>query len=117
MNNEIKEILDRLKGLDNDYHYCLKKDISFNDNMYCSHILLDYITNLQQENELLKEENKHIFANVNDEELLRSNAMNWAEAQDYKLRIEKAIDYLQYATPLRYQDLLNILQNGSDENE
>ena len=57
--------------------------------------LLDCITNLQQENERLKEENKHIFANVNDDQLLRSNAMNYAEAKDYKSRIDKAIEYIK----------------------
>lgn len=36
------------------------------------------------------------------------------QLEEYKSRCEKAIKYLQYATPLRYQDLLNILQNGSD---
>ena len=50
--------------------------------------LLDYITNLQ-------EENKHIFANVNDDQLLRSNAMNYAELQDYKTRNKKAIEYIE----------------------
>jgi hypothetical protein len=49
---------------------------------------------LQEENERLKEENKHIFANVNDDELLISNAMNYAEAQDYKSRIDKANEIL-----------------------
>lgn len=32
-----------------------------------------------------------------------------------KARIDKAIEYLQYTTTFRYQDLLNILQNGSEE--
>lgn len=82
------------------------------------------ITNLQEENERLKEENKHIFANVNDDKLLRSNAMNYAELQDYKQRNEKAIEKLKdlysYADNEEYvdnycKDLLNILQGKSDE--
>ena len=49
------------------------------------------IENLQQENERLKEENKRIFSKVNDDELLISNAMNYAELTDYKSRCKKAI--------------------------
>jgi len=87
-----------------------------------------------KENERLKEENKHIFANVNDDELLISNAMNYAEAQDYKSRCEKAIEYnnqLIKDTKDFYRPTadiiysgdslieiatnnINILQNGSD---
>ena len=54
--------------------------------------LLNYITNLQKENENLKEENKRIFSRVNDDELLISNAKNYAELQDYKSRNKKAIE-------------------------
>ena len=43
----------------------------------------------------LEEENKHIFANVNDDELLRSNAMNWAEKNELQKRIDKAIEYIE----------------------
>lgn len=57
--------------------------------------LLDENYNLQQENERLKEENKRIFSKVNDDELLISNAMNYAEAQDYKSRNEKARNFLK----------------------
>ena len=44
---------------------------------------------LEKENKELKEENKHIFSKVNDDELLISNAMNYAEAQEYKLKYEQ----------------------------
>lgn len=94
MNDDIKEILDRfnfVKKEPNKLSY-YPEDLLSREDMW---LLYDYITNLQQENERLKEENKHIFANVNDDELLRSNAMNWAEAQDYKLRIEKVIRILE----------------------
>lgn len=50
---------------------------------------------LKEENKKLKEENKHIFANVNDDELLRSNAMNWAEKNKLQERINKAIEYIE----------------------
>ena len=48
MNNEIKEILHKLKMNEDRYNYCLKEDISFSDEDYRAHLLLDYITNLQQ---------------------------------------------------------------------
>ena len=121
MNDEIKEILKEIECYRNE-ELCLIF-LSREE----SNALLDYITNLQQENERLKEENKHIFANVNDDELLISNAMNYAEARDYKSRCEKAIEYIKGTTffGLRsgktfmskyLNDLLNILQNGDGNN-
>ena len=47
------------------------------------------VEQLEKENKELKEENKHIFSKVNDDELLISNAMNYAEAQEYKLKYEQ----------------------------
>lgn len=87
MNDEIKETLEyKIDFLTKSLNIGIptKNRRYFNDIKY-------YITNLQKENERLKEENKHIFANVNDDELLISNAMNYAEAQDYKSRVEKAV--------------------------
>ena len=76
MSEEIKEKLDLFPNKMNDI---AKEDY---------YQLEDYITNLQQkveqlekENEKLKQENKRIFQNVNDDELLISNAMNYAEVQ------------------------------------
>jgi hypothetical protein len=89
MNKEIKEILDRLfvyRNENNEMKY-QPEDILTIEDVW---LLLDCITNLQKENERLKEENKRIFSKVNDDELLISNAMNYAEAQDYKSRIDKA---------------------------
>lgn len=60
----------------------------------------DYINNLKEENERLKEENKRIFSKVNDDELLISNAMNYAEAQDYKQRTEKTIENIDLVIEL-----------------
>ena len=57
--------------------------------------VVDLLKALLDENEKLKEENQHIFANVNDDELLRSNAMNWAEANKLQQRINKAIEYIE----------------------
>lgn len=42
----------------------------------------------------LEEENHHIFANVNDDELLRSNAMMSADIYNLNGRINKAIEYI-----------------------
>ena len=146
MNDEIKEILDKLKD-DNWYD-----ELDLTGEMWIelrwkeTHLLLDYITNLQQdntmyaqlkdeyeeeikdlqqENERLKEENKHIFANVNDDELLISNAMNYTEAQDYKSRCEKASEIIKKEKEImgyaKYDSCLllieNILQNGGDKVE
>lgn len=95
MTEEIKEILDKLKYIVD--FSIIEHDTSFNsDNVEESvcllisnecQLLLNYITNLQ-------EENKRIFSKVNDDELLISNAMNYAEAQDYKKRIDKIIAHL-----------------------
>ena len=156
MNDEIREILDKLKDTADTSFFAVCSSQEELDKMPKSitkilsipskdaKILLDYITNLQQEiqkkeamydslavdyrlaqeeNERLKEENKQIFSKVNDDELLISNAMNYAEAQDYKSRVEKAVEYIKlYASYdnnfcLDYHELnnlLNILQNGSD---
>lgn len=79
MNNEIKEILEK----PNVY--------SFNDECYLYfgdyNKLKDYITNLQQENERSKEQVKR-EVEVRDYEV--------SLKEDYKSRIEKAINKVQY---------------------
>ena len=101
MKDEIKEILDKLNNKAE--HYILYD--------YETHLLLDYITNLQEENERLT---RSIVSY--DETLLKRNN----EYEDYKSRIEKAIEYLEQP----YRDnfdfskaqLLSILQGvGKDE--
>ena len=118
MQDEIKEILDDKKVIiDQHWNFI----IIGNEKYYeLPKKLLNYITNLQEENERLKEENKRIFSKVNDDELLISNAMNYAEAQDYKSRIDKAIEILEqdkasasFNTAERIA--LNIL--GGDDND
>lgn len=89
MTEEIKEILDRLDF--NEWEVDLYKVPITWSELYD---IRNYITNLQKENENLKEENKRIFSRVNDDELLISNAMNYAELQDYKQRNEKAVEYI-----------------------
>lgn len=128
MNDEIKEILDYLKN--NTFipdetkrkYKILHKDETKR--------LLDYITNLQQENEYLKQqpcfeiEHTDTFAY---KKWKCSEVMKQAEElEDYKSRCEKAIEYCKsyscwededgtfHETNLCIDDLLNILQNGSD---
>lgn len=82
---------------------------------------------LQQENKELKEQLNNplrgIFAQVNDDELLISNAMNYKEAQDYKQALLDIKEYIEQKynkdVQLRYieEDLLNIVNKalGSDK--
>ena len=112
MNDEIKEILDDLK---NTGYEKLAKNIEN---------IIDYITNLQQENERLKHQLKV------QEDLTIKNRMR---KHIYKSRCEKAVEYINENVSVyafnnkelphwEFNDdninyLLNILQNGSDDNE
>lgn len=113
MTEEIKEILHLLKRCDNtylkiensngekEYEYHQVNDLRLDG--YHSQLLLDYITNLQQENESHKKE------------------MNYYKKQyhNYKSRIDKALIYLgkcDWNDKRCFENLINIL-NGSDENE
>lgn len=57
-NQDIKEILRILRAKSIRYEYCLKENISYNDESYEAHLLLDYITTLQEENERLRKGGK-----------------------------------------------------------
>ena len=101
MNNEIKEILDRLKN-----HYVLGEEQDT--------FLLDYITNLEQENERLKEDNYELQKYINEEEGFAKD-----ENRELGLRIDKAIeliknDYFEDGSGNNIDEVLNILQ-GSDK--
>jgi hypothetical protein len=119
MKDEIKEILDNLIR----YRYLDAKckqpeDVLTTEDMW---ILLDYITNLQQENERLKDGLVKIPRAKLEYEL---------ELIDYKSRVEKAVEYIKttecYDDVIGYymltesnerdemSNLLNILQ-GSDK--
>ena len=103
MNDEIKEILDRLEGRKNWYLHQQKNNGVFNDEDYMAYMVLDYITNLQQENERLK------------------------ELLDKRVRIEKAVEYIKeqykwieesdkrWQPVLDNKKILNILNGRSDE--
>lgn len=117
MNDEIKEILQRLNKAMTDNN-CIDKDIAKR--------YYDAITNLQQENE---------YNNYCEEEL-RKKISNLeykiTTLEDYKSRVEKAIEYIDRETgegiyesgygrgtavTICKEHLLNILQNGSENNE
>ena len=120
MNDEIREILEHLK---NEYWRNFPEDGIPYKVLYAEEVdsLLDYIINLQQENEEL---NKMCE--------LYSKSLYCAELTDYKSRIEKAVDYIkehiqkydidgsigdfdEFDMLTKPNYLLNILQNGSDE--
>ena len=112
MNKEIKEILDWLKDEDiyiEDYGYQYKR-ISLKETTQ----LLDYITNLQQENQRLEENNQNM-----QEEMARV----WEENERLKEDKRKAIEYIKENQDMGEWihipgwELLNILQNESEEND
>lgn len=141
MSNEIKEILDDLKDkckYIEDYGYQYKR-LSLED----TEILLDYITNLQQENknqakrnsrqrlanakqqelilklqkenERLKEEKLLIESDINNAYSRERGAIR--EKEDYKSRCEKADEFIQKTPFINHITKLsvhNILQNGDD---
>lgn len=94
MNEEIKEILDRLNNIPmGELYACCLEDSE------CK-LLLDYITNLQEENEILKldvittEKNYNNFKDMYEKHIKEdfNYAINY---QDYKSRCEKAIEFIK----------------------
>ena len=129
MNDEIKEILNQLEYfIEEGYEYY--NDIKLNKNEVKN--LLDYITNLQQENERLKEENNKSYDQISA--ILYNTKLADKKIRDYKSRCEKAIEYnnqiikdtkdfYRPTTDIIYSgdalieiatQNINILQNGSD---
>ena len=122
MKEEIKEILDNtleyLEGIDETRNTKILTTIETN-------ILLDYITNLQEENERLKIEKQEEYNRFNLMAKFRDKALE--RTLIYKSRIDKAIEYItteqlytnyqwgksQYEKILK--DLLNILQGEDKE--
>lgn len=125
MNNEIQEILDKLK--DNKWYNILDltddkwidlKQIETNQ-------ILDYITSLEQEIARLKERS---YIN------LERNIEAYKIVEDYESRIDKAVKYIkkhilkydvdgsigdfdEFDILIRPSDLLDMLQNGGDKDE
>ena len=129
MKDEIKKILENVKKCCD-----ITKDQSFTVYQRQDILaLLDYITNLQEENERLKENMKikdnTILINYNkDTKEYTLDRKNYYkinkrlnERLDYKSRNEKAVEFIKendgYAISRNYYDnkLLNIL-NGGDKN-
>ena len=119
MNDEIKEILDNFKKYE--ARYKLHNETQFIITHREIQILLDYITNLQQENENTKEKAKN-YLDI------------YEEMFDYKSRCEKANNQLKIIMQIikeqptrnieddewlenRLIGVVNILQNGSENNE
>ena len=84
--------------------------------------LKDYITNLQQENESLRIRIKTIkrLRKKQTQKKNKYKSIIFDEEQklkDYKSRCKKAIEILKrYGNGTFDEELLNILQNGSDDN-
>lgn len=148
MNDEIKEILDNLKNKDNDIkgiNFLKYQDLTRGE----INLLLDYITNLQQENKIrqqdinnlayqlakMKEENERLKEENNNKAIndyAHAIDESWYRElyDDYKSRCEKASNKLSFIdealendtlnVPLcitKINSALNILQNGSEDNE
>lgn len=133
MNDEIKEILKEIESYENE-EVCLII-LSQEQNK----ALLNYITNLQQENEELKKKidrryykNEYERIKKENEELkeVNENLLRYVSElilyiDDYKSRCEKAIDKLKRDYYINYNEhnddvvnmTLNILQNGSEKDE
>ena len=115
MNDEIRKILDKIQKC-KDYD-----DKALLIEQYGATLLLDYIINLQKENQKLKEIIEHNLQSfyINSE----MHKQTKDELSDYKSRVEKAVEYInKYEVCLikngipeiSRTHLLNILQNGSD---
>ena len=123
MTNEIKEILEDLKTFDENSG--CPYELSGKD---CK-LLLDYITNLQKENERLNNGFCELKVKCNNgeidctneeyESMIQANMKGSLLLDDYKSRNEKAIEYIEndlksFLYSIEYKTLLNIL-NGGDE--
>lgn len=109
MNNEIKEILEETRRLiDNSeykihYHYCIHYEVEYLDK------LLNYITNLQQENERLKEENEYYKQRIYKiNKYLQQRSIEFKNAGKSRKNI-KAHHYY-----MLIQDIIKILQKGDN---
>lgn len=143
MNNDIKEILEQLEW----YRKIGKKDVFYPEyvlsnkkafmlldyitnsqeeneyNNYCNEELRKKITNLEYKNERLEEDNKRLKELCDKYEEEHSTTFNyWKQLikEDYKSRCEKAIEYIKdnlyYCVDNDNTNLLNILK-GSEVNE
>ena len=129
MNDDIKEkktkrIIEKIEGLAT--YVTIPRELAiYNVNIDSQEakLLIDYITNLRQENERLIKELENISL---DEASIRADVL--LEQQDYKSRIEKAVEFINDDENLwvalgedcgrpddDLEELLNILNGRSDE--
>lgn len=104
MTEEIKEILDKLQDSIN-YPKIDMPTFDGSDSEYIDNdtllepskcqLLLNYVTNLQKENEKLKDELKYTIPQVEHNQIVSKLCR---EKQDYKSRNEKAIEYIKKDT-------------------
>lgn len=113
MTEEIKEILDDMKSIPSD-EIC---GLGLGEKQ-CK-LLLNYITNLQKENQSLK--NQLDFIDEQNKHIDKLEKM----IKDYKQRNEKAVEYIKEHTDkviitripkidFDYNELLNILKGGDE---
>lgn len=136
MNEEIKEILDRLERIDHKEYsggFEFADSGSFDEDGRCFEErkkLANYITNLQKENQSLKNnynDNEQAIHKIMEEnEKLRIQISAREEVcNKYEQRCEKAIEYIKQhcdrpgrlllpKIDFNYNDLLNILQGGDE---
>ena len=105
MKEEIKEILEALKPQDKEFIKAGIKEYPLVLSVKEQKILLDYITNLQEENKQLKEKN-YLLIDYQDMEI-RYN--------EYKQRNEKAIEILKLCNSKCAKETINILKGDKDE--
>lgn len=124
MNNEIEQLLIQLEYfIEENYKYY--NDVELNKNQIKQ--LLDYITNLQQENKRLKETN--VYCNRTDcvgriKDSIKYDSV-YQEKEDYKSRCEKVDEIIKKEKEImgyaKYDSCLllieNIVKNGSEEND
>lgn len=90
MNNEIKEILNKLKDRDETYQFCKQYKLALNDWIYEAHYLLVHITNLQQEINKLTTESTEWESKCYDLQEAKDSLQN-----DYQEAVDKITNLQQ----------------------
>ena len=124
MNNEIKEILDRLERIDHKEYSCgfeFADSGSFDEDCRCFEErkkMANYITNLQQENKKLNGAIQTydilLKANTEENKQLKDNWNKLKENLNYKS--ERAVGEDEYVYDEIYNEMQE-LEQGSDSNE
>ena len=114
MNKEIKEILEKLKDREETYQFCKQHKLSINDWIYEAHFLLDYILDLQVENEMMRKLIDKASEFIKEKISSTKGVIN--DYMYHKEHNKQLIELLNEDIEM-YKYELNILQNGSDDNE